>query len=75
VNSMFASLIHSRHENVIKKWGHKIMRIPVDEVQSWNFEAGRDIRQDLLTKGEKATREWLKKDTSMARIIKRRYSI
>lgn len=77
VNSIFSSLVHSRHENVLRKWSHIVLRIPVDEVASWNFEAGRDVRQDLLTKGAKATREWLLTHTSMRQgvVPERRYSV
>lgn len=75
VGSIFASLIHSRNETVTNMWKHKIVRIPVDEFPSWNFEASRDDRLYLSKRGSDAMEKWLKTNGSGARIIERRLSI
>jgi predicted acylesterase/phospholipase RssA len=75
VNSLFSSLIHSRHEDCLKKWSHKIINIPTREYPSWNFEASREDRQMLMKKGSDATESWLLNASSCSRKITRRYSI
>lgn len=59
VSSIFSSILHIHNENVIRKWSHKIIRIPVDEFPSWNFEASREDRAMLIKKGLEATKQWL----------------
>jgi len=61
MKSVFDCLIHSRNEDVMEKWKHNILRIPTDNYPSWNFEASREDRTMLLTKGIEATEAWLKK--------------
>jgi predicted acylesterase/phospholipase RssA len=75
MESIFSSLVHSRNENVISKWNHKIIRIPVDEVTSWNFEISREERLVLVEKGKTTTDIWLKSKMCGSRICKRRYSV
>jgi predicted acylesterase/phospholipase RssA len=75
VNSLFSSLIHSRHEDCLRKWAHKIIYIPCKEYPSWNFEASREDREMLLKKGSDATEAWLLRADSGSRKIKRRSSI
>jgi len=75
VNSLFSSLVHSRHEDCLTKWAHKIIYIPCKEYPSWNFEASREDRQMLLKKGSDATEAWLLRADSGSRKIKRRCSI
>lgn len=75
VNSIFSSILHIHNENVIQKWKHKIIRIPVDDFSSWNFEASRDDRLMLIKKGSDATKKWLSNNSSSSRIILRRHSV
>ena len=74
MNSILTCLTHGVNDKVLVKWAHKIMRIPVDEYPSWNFEASRDDRQMLLEKGKEAARIWFKNDTLRSRVILRRHS-
>jgi predicted acylesterase/phospholipase RssA len=75
MGSIFSCLTHSRNEDVISKWKHKIMRIPVDDVQSWNFEISRDERLSLVKKGKASMLRWLQLKSSGSRRIERRLSI
>lgn len=78
VNSIFSSILHIHNENMIKKWSHKIIRIPVDEFSSWNFEASRDDRITLIKKGLEACEKWLLNKPNgidRARLILRRHSL
>lgn len=73
-NSIFSSILHIHNETVIQKWSHKIIRIPVDEFSSWNFEASREDRQILIKKGIDATINWLQAKGHGSRKILRRHS-
>ena len=75
MGAIFACLTHSRNENVISKWEHKIMRIPIDGVQSWNFEISRDERLELVQRGKTTMNSWLNLKSCGGRAIKRRLSI
>ena len=75
MGSIFSCLTHSRNEDVINKWEHKIMRIPVDGVQSWNFEISRDERLSLVQKGKESMVSWLQLKSSGTRKLERRLSI
>jgi predicted acylesterase/phospholipase RssA len=75
MGSIFACLTHSRNESVINKWEHKIMRIPVDGVQSWNFEISRDERLLLVKKGKESMSSWLELKSCGSRRVTRRVSI
>lgn len=75
VTSLFSSLVHSRHEDCLTKWNHKIIYIPAKEYPSWNFEAGRKDRDMLVKKGSKAAQAWLDNPSSSSRKIIRRYSV
>lgn len=75
INSLFTSLIHSRNAEFLKKWEHKILRIPIDNYPSWNFEISREDRLILLKKGALAGHNWIKNAKSMSRHILRRCSI
>jgi hypothetical protein len=75
MGSIFSSLTHFRNKSVVSKWAHKIMRIPVDEVSSWNFEVSREERGDLVKKGSSAMLEWLESRACGSRILLRRMSI
>lgn len=59
VSSIFSSILHIHNETVIKKWSDKIIRIPVDEFPSWNFEASREDKTMLIKKGVEATKQWI----------------
>jgi predicted acylesterase/phospholipase RssA len=74
-NSIISSILHIHNENVIKKWAHKIIRIPVEEFPSWNFEASRDDRLMLIKKGYESAEKWLINGFSRDRIILRRHSL
>jgi predicted acylesterase/phospholipase RssA len=73
-NSIFSSILHIHNETVIRKWSHKIIRIPVDEFPSWNFEASREDRQMLIKRGLEATVDWLQAKGRGSRKILRRHS-
>lgn len=74
INSIFSCLIHSRNEEFLKKWSHRILKISVDEYPSWNFEASREDRVMLLRKGSESALEWCN-ERSFTKKIERRYSL
>lgn len=74
INSIFSCLVHSRNEEQLKKWSHRILKISVDEYPSWNFEASREDRIMLLSKGSESALKW-SNHTAFTRIIERRYSL
>ena len=75
MNSIFACLTHRRNDTVLAKWSHKIMRIPVDDYPSWNFEASRADREMLLEKGKISAEEWITDShRQQSRAILRRHS-
>jgi len=74
MNAILASLTRSKNDIVVETWNHTILRIPVDEFSSWNFEASREDRVMLLTKGIEAATKWLASHKSGARTIIRRHS-
>jgi len=59
LKSIMGCVLHQANEEMLKLWNHKIIRIPVDNYPSWNFEASREDRNMLLTKGITATESWL----------------
>jgi len=75
VNSIFSCLIHFRNEACLRKWNHKILKISVDEYPSWNFEASRDDRMNLLKKGATSAIDWCKSKSGDTQKPIRRYSI
>jgi len=75
MNSVLTCLTHAHNDVMLLKWAHTIMRIPVDDYPSWNFEASREDRQILLTTGEDAARKWLKSIALQSRKILRRHSL
>jgi hypothetical protein len=75
MGAIFASLTHFRNESVMSKWNHKIIRIPVDEFPSWNFEISRDDRLQLVKRGGDTLTQWLQSSSSGSRVLKRRLSI
>lgn len=75
VNSIFSCLIHSRNQDCLKKWDHRILKISVDTYPSWNFEASREDRSMLLKMGYESARKWLKNPSCGSRKIERRYSL
>lgn len=75
MGAIFASLTHFRNESVMSKWNHKIVRIPVDEFPSWNFEASREDRLELVKRGSDTMTTWLSLKGCGARNSTRRYSV
>lgn len=78
VNAIFACLTHGRNDAKIAKWAHRIIRIPVDDYPSWNFEASRTDREMLMSKGHDAAIAWLKEPmnyVTVKRNILRRHSL
>jgi predicted acylesterase/phospholipase RssA len=73
--SIFSCLTHSRNEDVTSKWEHKIMRIPINGVQSWNFEISRDERLNLVKNGKNSMSSWLELKSCGSRRLERRLSI
>ena len=75
MNAVLGSLAGSKNDILLEKWKHNIIRVPVEEFPSWNFEASREDRLMLLSKGMIAATKWLSSDTSGSRIILRRHSL
>ena len=74
INSIFDCLIHSDYESVLRKYNHRIIKIPITDVQSWDFEISRDIRKSLIEKGVQVCKSWLNKKNSGSQDIIRRHS-
>jgi predicted acylesterase/phospholipase RssA len=74
-DAVFSSTLQTHYENIMRRWNHKIISIPVDDFQSWNFEAGRDIKLLLLKKGYEATVKHLSSEHPSPIEISRRNSI
>jgi NTE family protein len=74
INSVFDCLIHSDYESVLRKYNHRIIKIPITDVQSWDFEISRDIRKSLIEKGFQVGKRWLNKKKSGSQDIIRRHS-
>jgi NTE family protein len=72
MNSIIACLTHVRNDSVLDTWSHMILKIPIDEYPSWNFEISRDDRFMLLETGITAARKWL--NANHSRKILRRHS-
>lgn len=75
VNSIFACLTHGRNDAKLSTWAHAILKIPVGDFPSWNFEASREDRVMLLEKGAIATSLWLNSTRARSRAILRRHSL
>ena len=75
MKAIFACLVHSRHENLINKWKHKVILIPVSGFQSWDFEISRKDRSLLVQRGVGAMTKWLGSVKCGARKISRRFSV
>jgi len=75
INSIFACLTYGRNDAKLTRWAHTILRIPVDDYPSWNFEASRDDRTMLFEKGVSATTTWLQSTSARSRVIFRRHSV
>jgi len=74
LGAIFACLLHSRNESALERWKHKILRIPVAEYPSWNFEASREDKNMLLDKGITSAKRWLSEISYSSRKILRRHS-
>ena len=74
MNSVLECLVHERNETVMRKWYYKILRIPIDNYPSWNFEASREDKEMLFSKGIYAAESWLKTGSTCSRKISRRHS-
>jgi predicted acylesterase/phospholipase RssA len=74
LSGIISTITRSRNEEFMKKWGHKILRVPIDEYPSWNFEASRNDRSMLFQKGKDAATEWIQNVYCGSRKIKRRNS-
>ena len=74
MKAVFDCLIHSRNEEVMLRWKHRILRISIGNYPSWNFEASREDRQMLLAAGAKSTKNWLLSPLSRTRLVLRRNS-
>jgi NTE family protein len=74
MNSILTCLTYGRNDTMLYNWSHKIMRIPVDDYPSWNFEASRGDREMLLNTGQKTASIWLRSRSKHSRSILRRHS-
>ena len=72
MNSVFSCLIHTRNQDLLELWNHHIIRIPIDNYPSWNFEASREDREMLMNLGSNTVVKWLAKPS--AKKISRRHS-
>jgi predicted acylesterase/phospholipase RssA len=59
MNAILSCIVQVRLQNLMAKWPHKLLLVPVEEYPSWNFELGRDDRQMLLAKGKAAAEAWI----------------
>jgi NTE family protein len=73
MSSIFSCLIHSRHENLLKKLESRIIRIPLHNTASWDFELSRERRIELIKCGYTAGLSWFTK--KQLRLITRRHSL
>jgi len=74
MNSILNSLTKGKYDDIMKEWNHMILRVPVDDFSSWNFEADRKDREMLLTKGILAATEWVNNVNSGSKVPLRRNS-
>jgi hypothetical protein len=74
MNSILNSLSKGKYDTTLKQWDHTILRVPVDDFSSWNFEADRKDREMLLTKGILAATEWVNNVNSGSKAPLRRHS-
>jgi len=63
MSRVFSSVVIAQNNYIMKKWQHKIIKIPVDEITSLNFEISREGRIKLLKKGSDSARNWLEGKT------------
>ena len=70
-NSVMSIPVNLQKE-ILHVWKHHIIRIPIDNYPSWNFEASREDREMLMKKGSDAALHWL--DRPHGRKITRRHS-
>ena len=75
LGGIISTITRSKNEELLKKWAHKILRIPIDDYPSWNFEASRKDRSMLLQKGIEAAKGWIQTISVCSRKIHRRNSI
>lgn len=74
MNSILACLTHTRNDVMMEKWRDSILKIPIEEYPSWNFEICRDDRSMLLETGKLAASIWLDRRSIPSRKILRRHS-
>ena len=75
MSSLFSCLIHSRHESMLTKWYSSIIKIPIYNTASWDFEISREQRAKLVTNGYNAGLQWISNKYAGARKILRRHSV
>lgn len=71
MSAIFSCLIHSRHENILKKLESKIIRIPLHNTASWDFEVSRERRVELIKCGYHAGVSWFTHKTTKPMRIRR----
>jgi NTE family protein len=75
MSSLFSCLIHSRHETILTKWDSNIIKIPIYNTTSWDFEIGREQRAELVKNGYEAGLHWVSNKYAGVRKILRRHSV
>lgn len=75
MSSIFSCLIHSRHENMLSKWHSSIIKIPIYNTASWDFEISREQRIELVKNGYEAGLQWISNKYAGAHKILRRHSV
>jgi predicted acylesterase/phospholipase RssA len=73
--AIFSCLIHSRHETILTKWDSSIIKIPIYNTASWDFEISREQRLALVKNGYDAGLAWISNKYASARKILRRHSL
>lgn len=75
MSALFSCLIHSRHEAILSKWYSSIIKIPIYNTASWDFEISREQRVALVKNGYDAGLQWISNKYAGARKILRRHSL
>jgi len=70
MSRVFSSIVIAQNNYIMKKWQHNIIKIPVNEITSLDFEISREGRVKLLKRGFDSALSWLE-GKSLRKIIRR----
>ena len=65
MSRVFSSIVIAQNNYIMKKWKHNIIKIPVNEITSLDFEISREGRVKLLKEGSESARNWLEGKASI----------